>query len=92
MTTRPDATYINLADRAILLQTAVDMIDEGLDMLYEEALEAGTDPDSEELHEMLHATKAEAYAGALHSLQTSTTDSKHLVRILRLDQEANKNY
>lgn len=88
MTTRDNCTYLPLSDRVWLLKTAVEMVEEGLSHLYHDAIEAGVDPDDDNLHETLNAMRADSYGGLLQTMTLNDKgDAKALVRLMRLDQE-----
>ena len=90
MTERANCSYLSVADRVWLLKSAIEMIEEALSEMYHEAVDAGVDSDDDNLHDSLDEMRAMSFMGLLRSMAITDDegDARALVRLMRLDQEA----
>lgn len=87
MTTRDDATYLSLSERAYLTMSAIDMIEEGITAILDEAVEDGCDPDDEDLMDSLEDLRASSYASLLSTMTNSNDEAKMLVKLVRISSD-----
>jgi hypothetical protein len=83
MTTRSDATPLSIGDRYYLMESAVNMIEEGLESIHTEALQVGVEPDDLHLIESLEEMRLVAYASLLQTMANDTIEAKELVLLMR---------
>lgn len=94
MSERDGCTFLSVSDRVWLMRSAIDMIEESLSELYHEAVEAGVDPDDDNLHDSLDDLRATSFAGLLSTMTVTDDegDARALVRMMRLDMEAERDF
>jgi hypothetical protein len=83
MVTRPDATPLSIGDRFYLMEAAINMIDEGIAILHEEAVEEGIDPDNENLLDSLDDLRMTSYSSLLHTMTNDKEEAKALITMMR---------
>lgn len=83
MTTRSDATPLSIGDRYYLVESAVNMIEEGLELLHEEAVEEGTDPDDFHLLDALERLRTTSYAELLQKMVNDKEDARALITMMK---------
>jgi hypothetical protein len=83
MVTRPDATPLSIGDRFYLMEAAINMIDEGIAILHEEAVEEGIDPDNENLLDSLDDLRMTSYSSLLHTMANDKEEAKALITMMR---------
>ena len=83
MATRSDATPLSIQDRYYLMESSVNMIEEGLDQLYEEAVEDGVDPDDFNLIDSLESLRCMTYAETLQRMVNNKEDAKDLITMMK---------
>ena len=83
MATRSDATPLSIQDRYYLVESAVNMIEEGIDLLYEEAVEDGVDPDDFNFIDSLESLRSMSYADILQRMISNNEDAKALITMMK---------
>ena len=83
MATRSDATPLSIQDRYYLMESSVNMIEEGLNQLYEEAVEDGVDPDDFNLIDSLESLRCMTYAETLQRMVNNKEDAKALITMMK---------
>tara|TARA_R110000765_G_scaffold180274_4_gene286152 strand:+ start:2476 stop:2751 length:276 start_codon:yes stop_codon:yes gene_type:complete len=83
MATRSDATPLSIQDRYYLVESAVNMIEEGIDLLYEEAVEDGVDPDDFNFIDSLESLRCMSYADILQRMISNKHDAKALITLMK---------
>jgi len=83
MITRDDATPLSIGDRFYLMDAAMGMIEEGIDLLHDEAVEEGTDPDDAYLIESLEELRMMSYASLLATMVNDSDEAKALITLLK---------
>jgi hypothetical protein len=91
MTSRADATPLYLGDRFYLVLEALNMIEEGIAALHDEAVDDGIDPDDEHMLESLNELRTTSYASLLHTMVNDSGEAKAMVAFLKNhNEELNK--
>tara|TARA_B100000287_G_scaffold175917_1_gene165912 strand:- start:1604 stop:1894 length:291 start_codon:yes stop_codon:yes gene_type:complete len=89
---RPDTTYLDLSDRILLTKSAVEMVNEGLELF---ALEMESSIDfewSDEHDEAMEEMASQAYESLIRTMTTSKGDRRALMAALILElKEAREN-
>ncbi len=83
MITRDDATPLPIGERFYLLEAAMRMIEEGIDLLHEEAVEEGVEPDNDHLLESLDDLRMTSYASLLTTMVNDTDDAQVLIALMK---------
>lgn len=83
MTTRSDATPLPVEDRSYLIESALNMIEEGLGSIYNEALDEGVHPDDHHLLESLEEMRLVSYASLLQTMVTDRRDAEAVIKLMR---------
>ena len=83
MITRDDATPLSIGDRFYLMEAAIGMIDEGIDILHDEAVDEGIDPDDEHLLDSLDDLRMTSYASLLNTMVNDTDEAKTLIMLMK---------
>jgi|TARA_R110000803_G_scaffold37598_4_gene81018 hypothetical protein len=83
MVTRSDATPLSIQDRYYLVESAVNMVEEGIDLLYEEAVEDGVDPDDFNFIDSLESLRSVSYADILQRMISNNEDAKALITLMK---------
>ena len=83
MVTRSDATPLSIQDRYYLVESAVNMVEEGIDLLYEEAVEDGVDPDDFNFIDSLENLRSMSYADVLQRMISNNEDAKALITLMK---------
>ena len=83
MVTRSDATPLSIQDRYYLVESAVNMVEEGIDLLYEEAVEDGVDPDDFNFIDSLESLRSVSYADILQRMISNNEDAKALITMMK---------
>ena len=86
VTERIDAEPLPLLDRYELVKTAIDMIDDGIDVLTADALEDGLEITPEFL-EGMEDMRADAYIAMLHSMVNNHRETVEMLALLRADSK-----
>tara|TARA_R110000796_G_scaffold72071_8_gene163340 strand:+ start:940 stop:1215 length:276 start_codon:yes stop_codon:yes gene_type:complete len=83
MVARSDATPLSIQDRYYLVESAVNMVEEGIDLLYEEAVEDGVDPDDFNFIDSLESLRSVSYADILQRMISNNEDAKALITLMK---------
>lgn len=83
MITRDDATPLSIGDRFYLMDAAMGMIEEGIEVLHDEAVEEGTDPDDFHLLESLDELRMMSYASLLATMVNNSDEAKALITLMK---------
>jgi hypothetical protein len=67
--------------------SAIDMIEEGITAILDEAVEDGCDPDDEDLMDSLQDLRASSYASMLSTMTNSNDEAKMLVKLVRISSD-----
>lgn len=82
---RDNTTPLPLLDRFELLKTAIGMIDEGIDVLIEEALDEADDLDLVEIYEGMDDMRADAYIRMFSTFVNDKDEAAQLMKLLRME-------
>lgn len=85
--TRPDCLYLPIGERFYLTLSAIEMVEEGLSAIYDEAIEDGVEPDDMELHESLADLRTSSYASLLQTMTNSNSERSDLVKLMKLNEQ-----
>ena len=83
MITRADATPLSLGDRFYLIQEAINMIEEGINALHDEAVDEGIDPDDHELWDSLDELRTTSYASLLATMVNDADEAKAMITLMK---------
>lgn len=86
---REDATYLSIGDRYYLMDAALNAIEEGIDATYLDAIEAGCEPDDNDLEDHLGEMRAMAYVSLLHSMTNNSSEATEMMQLLRQGERSN---
>ena len=80
---REDATYLSVGDRYYLMESALNWIEEGITATYLDAIDAGCEPDDNDLEDHLGEMRAMAYVSLLNTMTNNTTAVTAMMQPLR---------
>jgi hypothetical protein len=81
---RPDTEPLPLSDRLYLVMESLKMVEEGLEVVYQDALDEGFD-DDEELEDSLMAMRETAFVTVLRCHTNSKREAKHIVQAIAME-------
>lgn len=87
MTSRADATPLSLGDRFYLVLEAVNMIEEGLKALHDEAVDDGIEPDDCELLDSLDELRTTSYASLLATMVNNKEEANAMVVLMKQESK-----
>ena len=87
MTSRADATPLSLGDRFYLVLEAVNMIEEGLKALHDEAVDDGIEPDDHELLDSLDELRTTSYASLLATMVNNKEEANAMVVLMKQESK-----
>jgi len=86
MSERDDATPLDILDRYQLVKTAIEMIDDGIEYLTEEALAGGAEM-TDEMVSSMEDMRADSYVSMLWTMVNDADEAKIIVRLLQQESE-----
>jgi len=91
MASRADATPLSLGDRFYLVLEAVNMIEEGLKALHDEAVDDGIKPDDYGLLDSLDELRTTSYASLLATMVNDREEANAIVALMKQESKALNN-
>jgi hypothetical protein len=81
---RTDTEPLPLSDRLYLVMTSMGMVEEGLEEVYQDALNEGAE-DDDHLEDSLMEMRERAFVSVLHTMTNNRSEAKYMVTAIAME-------